>query len=107
LAVLRGFGSSLKIFDVVQFEFLGPLYFQSPSIQEYLQTLEGFRIGRLLPNFVDFDDLFLPHDSIYACNYVAVRNDRKDILNATRALSKARSLSAAMSFAKDGTDYES
>jgi FkbM family methyltransferase len=88
LAVLRGFGRDVKSFDVLQFEFLGPLQLRSPCIQDYLQTLEGFHVGRLLPNGIDFDDLFLPHDSIYMCNYVAIREDRRDLLCAMRRFSR-------------------
>jgi FkbM family methyltransferase len=84
LAILRGFGASLTKLDLIQFEFLTPLRFRLPYIQEYLEVLKGFRVGRLLPIGVDFDESFSAHDSIYSCNYIAVRDDRKDIIRAVQ-----------------------
>lgn len=84
--VLMGFAPALtdRRIDVIQFEYGRANIITKFLLRDYHQALEdlGYRVGKLFPDRVDFRQYRLEHEDFIGPNYVAVRADRLDLLQA-------------------------
>lgn len=82
--VLRGFGDMLNAgrIDVIQFEY-GYInidtHFLLKDFYDYLSPF-GMRIGKIYPDYVEFRPYKHAHEDFYGPNYLAVRSDRRDLI---------------------------
>jgi FkbM family methyltransferase len=82
--VLMGFGSDITKVQVLQFEVNEFSFFQGITLQDFCDLLDGFNVGRLTPVGVVFKHAAQEEDALFPGNYVAVANDRQDIIAALR-----------------------
>lgn len=80
--VLEGFIDTLKAgkVDVIYFEY-GEFNIQARSfLKDFYHILNGFELGRLFPCWVEFGPYDKNLENFRPAYYVAVRNDRRDII---------------------------
>ncbi len=82
LAVLRGFGDAVHAIPVIQFEFNEFGLSGGVVLKDFYDCLPDHRIGRLLPHGVAFAAYESKPDVGLPGNFVAVRGDRPDIIDA-------------------------
>jgi len=82
MEVLKGFSDALArgAIDVIQFEYAEFNIAARTFLKDYYEFLDGFRIGRLHPNFVDFRDYSTEMEDFAPSNYVAVRRELGDLI---------------------------
>lgn len=79
--VLAGFGSSLREIDVVQFEYNDLGAHHLFDFNRYFDP-DVFAVGKIFPRFVDFNIKPLRERNFIGPNVIAVRKDRRDIIEA-------------------------
>jgi len=82
--VLMGFGSDITKVQVLQFEVNEFSFLQGITLQDFYDLLGGFSVGRLTPAGVVFKHSAREEDAFFPGNYIAVANDRQDIIAAVR-----------------------
>jgi FkbM family methyltransferase len=84
--VLDGFKDTLKNkrIEVIQFEYGKANILSRFLLADYYDLLRplGYRIGKIYPTFVDFRDYDLDHEDFIGPNYLAVKEDRIDLIKA-------------------------
>lgn len=86
--VLEGFKSALneRKIDIVQFEY-GKLNivtgFLLHNFYEFFDSLD-YKVGKIYPNYVDFRNYDFCHEDFRGPNFLAIRNERTDIIEALR-----------------------
>jgi len=82
--VLKGFSGSLDRgeIEIIQFEYgLSSIYSRFFLIDFYrFFEKYGFRVGKIYPRYVDFRDYKLNHEEFIGSNYLAVKKDRRDLI---------------------------
>ena len=86
LAIIKGFGGLIeeKRIDVIQFEY-GRINIKSRALLiDFYSFFEknGYLVGKIFPERVDFLPYDLHQENFIGPNYVAVRRDRRDIIDA-------------------------
>ena len=84
LEVLRGFDDRLSAVTVIQFEYNETSLERGRSIREFHEILPDHVIGRLLRHGVAFKNYKMTWDIGVPANFVAVRRDREDVIEALR-----------------------
>jgi FkbM family methyltransferase len=86
--VLRGFSEALDAgsMDIIQFEYGRVAILTHFLLKDFHDLLEskGFSVGKLFPDHVDFRPYKLEDEDFLGPNYVAVRCERADIIEALR-----------------------
>jgi FkbM family methyltransferase len=81
--VMRGFGDFLASnVDCIQFEY-GVCNIASHYLLRDICSLlfeQGFTVGKVFPKFVDFFDYHFTREDFLGNNFVAVRRERKDLI---------------------------
>lgn len=86
LEVIKGFSNLIdqRKIDIIQFEY-GRINIKSRALlinfYEFFEQ-KGYMIGKVFPYRVDFRPYDLRHENFIGPNYVAVKNDRMDIIRA-------------------------
>lgn len=70
--------------DVVQFEYGQVSILTKYLLQDFYNffTVQGYRVGKIYPDYVEFRDYAFEHEDFRGSNYVAVRADRSDLIAA-------------------------
>ncbi|MFH1387063.1 MAG: FkbM family methyltransferase [bacterium] len=82
LKVIKGFGDQIKKVRVIQFEY-GIFNIASHDLlYDYCRYFKqnGFIVGKIFPNYVYFFEYHFNMENFYGSNYLAVRNDEKEII---------------------------
>lgn len=83
--VLKGFAKALSSgrIDVIQFEYGKSSIITKFMLYDYYNFLTslGYRLGKIYPNYVEFKDYNFTHEDFLGPNYLAVRNERKDLID--------------------------
>ncbi len=83
--VLKGFKSALlnKKIDIIQFEYNEYAIVSRFLLIDFYNLLvpHGYKIGKIYTDYVDIRDYDLSHERFVAPNYLAVREDRADLLD--------------------------
>ena len=85
--VFEGFGAALGTqIDVIQFEYGRVNIMTHYLLRDFYNFLEarGYLVGKLFPNHVDFRKYDLQDEDFLGPNYVAVREDKSQIIQALR-----------------------
>jgi len=91
LAVLKGFEGALqkKLINVVQFEYGKPNILSRALLYDFFKFFEGhgYLVGKIFPHFVRFKPYDFFDENFIGPNFIAVRNDRTDIIEAIKKVS--------------------
>jgi FkbM family methyltransferase len=84
LKVIRGFGARIRDVRVIQFEY-GIFNIGSHDLLydfcTYL-SVHGFKVGKVFPKTVQFFDYHFDLENLHGSNYLAVRNDQVELMEA-------------------------
>jgi len=82
--VLRGFSETFRAgkIDIVQFEYGQVNIITKHLLRDHYAFFEelGFVVGKIYPKRVEFRDYELRHEDFLGLNYLAVRKERRDLL---------------------------
>ncbi len=84
--VLFGFKNTLmnRKIEVIQFEYGKANIRARFLLADYYELFEkhGYKIGKIYPTYVDFRDYSLDHEDFIGPNYIAVKKERTDLIEA-------------------------
>jgi hypothetical protein len=81
--VIKGFGDQIKNVRVVQFEY-GIFNIASHDLlSDFCRHFKhnGFIVGKIFPNSVNFFEYHFNMENFHGSNYLAVRNEEKDLIS--------------------------
>ncbi len=86
--VLAGFEETLQrgAIDIIQFEYGKVSILTKFLLRDFYDLLiaRGFRIGKIYPDGVEFRDYIFEHEDFRGANFVAIRSERGDLIDAVR-----------------------
>jgi hypothetical protein len=82
--VLQGFAGMIDAgrIDVIQFEYGTGSIVTKFMLKDYYALLasNGYALGKIYPNYVEFRDYHFRHEDFTGPNILAVRSSRKDLI---------------------------
>lgn len=86
--VLAGFADALQngTIDIIQFEYGKVSILTKFLLRDFYELLlgRGFRVGKIYPHCVEFRDYVFEQEDFRGANFVAVRAERADLIEAVR-----------------------
>jgi len=82
--VLMGFEDALKrkAISIIQFEYGKVNIISKYLLYDYYNLFKkhGYKVGKIYPNYVDFSDYTFEKEDFIGPNYIAIREDREDLI---------------------------